>query len=103
MILLYIGSHIIGIGFYLVDWYVYTTNYYGPNTPNYCWIYGSQAYTELIILFEWANQYLYVMYFSIGTMTTIAYGDITPLSPLSALYVIFAYIPYTLGFAYLMS
>lgn len=34
-------SHYIGIGFYMVGYYVYSTNYYGPNTPNLCWLYNA--------------------------------------------------------------
>lgn len=36
-------------------------------------------------------------------MTTIAYGDITPLNPLEVLYITIALIPYTIGFAYILS
>ena len=43
------------------------------------------------------------MYFSIGTMTTIAYGDITPLNPLETIYIIFALFFYTIGFGYILS
>lgn len=75
-------SHYIGIGFYMVGYYVYSTNYYGPNTPNLCWLYNAEAYSQIILLLDWKGQYLYTMYFSIGMTTTIAYGDITPLNPL---------------------
>lgn len=34
-------SHFIGIGFYMVAYYIYSTNYYGPNTPNITWIYNA--------------------------------------------------------------
>jgi voltage-gated potassium channel Kch len=43
------------------------------------------------------------MYFSIGTMTTIAYGDIVPLNPLSTLYITIALVAYTISFAYILS
>lgn len=82
ILFLYLGSHYLGIWFYMVDYWVYANNYYGPNTPNICWIYNAQAYSQLVLLQPWYGQYLYTMYFSIGTMTTIAYGDITPLNPL---------------------
>jgi hypothetical protein len=101
----YIGIFIInlGIGFYLVDYQVYSSNFYGPNTPLYCWIYNAQAFSQIVITLDWVDQYVYLIYFSTGTMTTIAYGDITPLNPISAVYIIFAYVPFTLGFAYIMS
>lgn len=75
-------SHYGGIGFYMVGNYVYSTNYYGPITPLITWVYSAQAYSQLAVLQDWMGQYLYVMYFSIGVTTTIAYGDITPLNPL---------------------
>lgn len=34
-------SHFIGIGFYMVAHYIYSTNYYGPNTPNITWLYNA--------------------------------------------------------------
>lgn len=36
-------------------------------------------------------------------MTTIAYGDITPLNPLETTYTIFALLLYTICFAYILS
>lgn len=36
-------------------------------------------------------------------MTTIAYGDITPLNPLETIYIIFALFFYTIGFGYILS
>lgn len=36
-------------------------------------------------------------------MTTIAYGDITPLNPIETIYITFALIAYTIGFAYILS
>jgi hypothetical protein len=71
-----------GIGFYLVSLWVYENNYYGPNTPNLCWIYNSWAFYQMRLLLTWSQAYLYVMYFSIGVVTTIAYGDITPKNPI---------------------
>lgn len=82
VLFLILGSHYIGIWFYMIDYWVYENNYYGPNTPNLCWIYNAQAYSQMVLLLPWYGQYEYTMYFSIGTMTTIAYGDITPLNPL---------------------
>ena len=41
VLLVILWSHWFGIGFFSLDYWVYTTNYYGPNTPNYCWIYNS--------------------------------------------------------------
>lgn len=82
VIFIYIVAHYLGIGFYILGYYIYSTNYYGPNTPNICWIYNSQAYSQMVINLDWKGQYLYTMYFSIGVTTTIAYGDITPLNPL---------------------
>ena len=36
-------------------------------------------------------------------MTTIAYGDITPLNPLTVIYTVFALLLYTIGFGYILS
>ena len=43
------------------------------------------------------------MYYSIGVMTTIAYGDITPLNPLEVIYTCVALLFYTIGFGYILS
>ncbi len=43
------------------------------------------------------------MYFSLGTMSTIAYGDITPLNPMEVTYTCVALVAYTLFFAYFLS
>jgi hypothetical protein len=75
-------AHYIGIGYFVISYWIYYNNIYGPNTPNVCWIYNAQAYSQIILLLDWRGQYLYTMYFSIGMTTTIAYGDITPLNPI---------------------
>ena len=76
-----ISTHYIGVIFFAIDYYVYSNNLYGPSTPARCWIYTAQAYTQLIWE-PWYIWYLYSFYWSLGTMTTIAYGDITPTNPL---------------------
>lgn len=82
VIFIFLVAHYLGIGFYIVGYYIYSTNYYGPNTPNISWLYNSQAYSQIVLNLDWKGQYLYTMYFSIGVTTTIAYGDITPLNPI---------------------
>lgn len=74
--------HYIGGIFYAIDLYVYNNNYYGPNTPAWCWLYSASAYSQMVIELPWILQYEYTMYWSLATMTTIAYGDITPLNPM---------------------
>jgi len=96
-------AHYIGIGFYMVGYWVYKTNHYGPNTPNICWLYNAEAYSQIVLLLDWKGQYLYAMYFSIGMTTTIAYGDITPLNPIETLYIVFALVINTLAFGYILS
>lgn len=78
-------SHWFAVGFFALDYWVYTTNYYGPNTPNYCWIYNSPL-TFNISQAHWSLQYLYSLYFSIGNFTTIAYGDIVPRNPIESIF-----------------
>lgn len=99
----YIYSHFSGIGFYLVSMYVYNSNYYGPNTPNLCWIYNAWAFYQMAIILSWQQIYVYIMYYSIAVTTTIAYGDITPKNPIECLYTIFALITVTLVFGYIMT
>lgn len=96
-------SHFIGIGFYMTGYYVYSTNYYGPNTPNISWLYNAEAYSQIILLLDWKGQYAYTMYFSLGMTTTIAYGDITPLNPIEASYIVFALVINTIAFGYILS
>lgn len=103
IVFLILISHYIGIGFYMVSYYVYSTNYYGPNTPNICWIYNAEAYSQIILLLDWKGQYAYTMYFSLGMTTTIAYGDITPLNPLETFYIVFALVINCLVFGYILS
>jgi hypothetical protein len=47
--------------------------------------------------------YVYIMYFSVGVVTTIAYGDITPLNPIECIYMIMVLIMITLILGYLMT
>jgi hypothetical protein len=81
ILLILLWSHWFGIGFFALDYWIYTNNIYGPNTPNYCWIYNSPL-TINISDSEWYIQYLYSVYFSIGNISTIAYGDVVPRNPL---------------------
>lgn len=91
IILVVISTHYIGVIFFSIDYYVYSTNYYGPSTPNRCWIFTAQAYSQLIWE-PWYVWYIYSFYWSLGTMTTIAYGDITPTNPIdTVLVLIFRY------------
>lgn len=73
-------SHFLGVGFFAIDYSLYLNNSYGPNTPNHCWTYNS-ALDYNITQSHWSIQYLYSLYFSIGNITTIAYGDIVALNP----------------------
>lgn len=103
IILCYFYSHYMGIGFYLTSLWVYNNNYYGPNTPNLCWIYDAWAYYQMALFLPWTEQYVYIMYFGIAVTTTIAYGDITPKNPIECLYIIVALIAVTIIFGYLMT
>lgn len=96
-------SHFIGIFFYLVSLWVYENNYYGPNTPNICWIYNSWAFDQMVLILDWSQMYTYIMYYSVGLVTTIAYGDITPKNPIECIYMIFVLIINALIFGYLMT
>lgn len=96
-------SHFMGIFFYLVSLWVYENNYYGPNTPNICWIYSSWAFDQMVLILDWSQIYTYIMYFSIGIVTTIAYGDITPKNPIECVFMIFVLITNTLILGYLMT
>lgn len=82
VLLMVMSCHYLGGIFYAIDYYVYSTNYYGPNTPAWCWIYNAVAYSQMVLNLPWWLQYEYCMYWSLATMTTIAYGDITPLNPM---------------------
>jgi hypothetical protein len=88
IMIMVMGCHYLGGIFYAIDLYVYNTNYYGPNTPAWCWLYNAQAYSQMVIYLPWYLQYEYTMYWSLATMTTIAYGDITPLNPLETVKII---------------
>lgn len=88
IMIMVMSCHYLGGIFYAIDLYVYETNYYGPNTPAWCWLYNAQAYSQMILSLPWALQYEYTMYWSLATMTTIAYGDITPLNPLETVIII---------------
>lgn len=103
ILLMIMSCHYLGGAFYAIDYYVYNTNYYGPNTPNWCWIYNAQAYGQMVLNLPWWLQYEYWMYWSLATMTTIAYGDITPLNPLETFYVIFMLIISCIMFAYILN
>lgn len=99
----YFYAHYMGIGFYLTSLWVFNNNYYGPNTPNICWIYKAWAFYQLEITLLWPAKYCYIMYYSIAVVTTIAYGDITPLNPIEVIYTIFALLVVTIIFGYIMT
>lgn len=92
-------SHYLGVGFFAIDYMVYQTNYYGPNTPNVCWIFNS-VLDYNITQSPWWIQYLYSLYFSVGNITTIAYGDIVARNPIEAVFVIFSMIVTIMLFTY---
>jgi hypothetical protein len=79
-----VSSHYYAAFFYGIDFYIYNNNYYGPNTPSLVWIYSASAQSEIVTSLSWSYQYLYSLYWSVVTITTISYGDITPLNPISA-------------------
>lgn len=94
-------GHWLGVGFFAVDYQVYASNFYGPNTPNYCWVYNSGLNPgHNLTVQHWSIQYLYTLYFSVGNITTIAYGDITARNPITCLYTIFAMSMSVLLFTY---
>jgi hypothetical protein len=99
----YIYAHFMSIGFYMVSMWVYTNNYYGPNTPNLCWVYNAWAFYQMALILTWPQMYTYIMYYGIAVTSTIAYGDITPKNPIECIYTIFALIIVTLIFGYLMT
>lgn len=81
IVIVLMSTHYLGVVFWSIDNYIYTNNYYGPTTPLLCWAFNANAYSQLAWE-PWYYWYLYSFYFSLGTMTTIAYGDITPLNPI---------------------
>lgn len=48
IIMVILTTHYLGVIFFAIDNYVYTTNYYGPSTPLLSWIFNAQAYPQLI-------------------------------------------------------
>jgi hypothetical protein len=85
IVMVLIASHYYAVTYFALSKWIYDTNYYGPSTPVISWVYKCQAYTDLISQ-SWETWYLYSLYFTIGVITTIAYGDITPLNPLESVY-----------------
>jgi flagellar biosynthesis protein FliR len=47
--------------------------------------------------------YVYVMYYSIAVVTTIAYGDVTPKNPIEVMFTILALIFQTVLWGYILS
>ena len=68
-------AHILGVGFFAIDHHIYETNLFGPNTPNHCWIFNSGLGFS-IVGEPWYVQYVFTLYYSVGNVTTIAYGDV---------------------------
>lgn len=94
-------AHYLGIFFFVIDLAIYNSNYYGPNTPSYCWVYNSPTEYAFIVNHRWYIQYLYSLYFSVGNVTTIAYGDIIPLNPAETVYINVCMILSVLLFTYI--
>lgn len=87
LLVFYLFCHYTGCSYYWIDYYIHKTNYYGPGQVTMMW-------TEYIYLWSpilaetWYLQYMYTMYYSVETFTTIAYGDNTPKNPLEAIFVL---------------
>lgn len=52
---------------------------------------------------NWFEQYIYSMYWSVTTMLTVGYGDITPGTEVQKIYSIFALIVSSAVFGYVMN
>jgi hypothetical protein len=52
-----------------------------------CWLYSSTAYSPIISL-PWSQQYFYIIYWGVSTITTISYGDIASNNPIETIYCI---------------
>lgn len=77
MILLALLCHIVACAFFLLDVSLIEANWY-PLQEH--WLISAQAMQNLYSA-SLSEQYLYSFYFSISTLSSLAYGDITPLNP----------------------
>lgn len=80
IVMVLIAAHYYAVTYFALSKWIYETNHYGPSTPILSWVFECDAYPRLITQ-PWEVWYLYSLYFTIGVITTIAYGDITPLNP----------------------
>lgn len=76
-------AHYMGLAFYILDRHLLLTNYYGEETSNLCWLRTSETMNNIIET-SYASQYLYMFYWAINYLTSIAFGDIGPLNPIEA-------------------
>lgn len=85
MVIILLCSHVIGVIFYIIDYYIYTQGIFQPSCTFLlnlvCWLGSSTAYSPIISLpYYW--QYFYSLYWGINTISTISYGDIAGSNPL---------------------
>lgn len=72
----------VGCGFYLIDYLYYQSDY---EYTELLWISNSQAWANLID-YSFGVQLLYTMYWSLGTASSAAYGDISGSAPPDVVY-----------------
>lgn len=74
-------SHVLACIFFFMDYTFYTSNFNNYVDNGYLWLLTAQCMNDIVLQYGWAGRYLYALYWSIGTVSTVGYGDIFPANP----------------------
>lgn len=81
ILILLFYSHVLACIFFFIDYTLYLENYKDYVENEYLWLMNAQCMPNIVGQYGWLGRYLYALYWSIGTVSTVGYGDIFPMNP----------------------
>lgn len=103
VVILLFYSHILACIFFFMDYSFYLNNYNGYRDDGYLWLLSAQCMTNIVEQYGWSGRYLYALYWAIGTVSTVGYGDIFPANPWENLFELIAIINICVLFGYFVN
>ncbi len=81
ILILVFYCHVLACIFFYMDYTFYINDYNNYVENGYLWLLTAQCMPNIVGQFGWLGRYLYALYWSIGTVSTVGYGDIFPANP----------------------